>query len=364
MLASVAREVKLERTLPTDPVIRKHDRGVETSSIELAEARLRVGVARRELVEVERRRQAFQQALSKHADTVDVARTMRPSQGQTTIAEHQPGVTEVVLRHVQGNVAILRIDVLPPHPGRLEEVGVGVDEQGHCGLPSERSKETGPFGQTLPPGCGWSPKRTEASKSSCRRRSRCPVAGAGRGTDGSAVREREYPLFLTVVRRARLEVAMVRGEGTTVARGVTAIEAFDFVLDPVQYTKADTKMVWVTKLADVPDGMLAREDGRFLGRFKGSVITRYRWNRPNHIDVTLEHGVPKSLHAWFEIEDVSGGVRIRHVEELDLGHGVLGAFHDLVAGRWFARSVRAEVAEIGRLLEEGQRGQPFDGHDG
>ena len=29
---------------------------------------------------------------------------------------------------------------------------------------------------------------------------------------------------------------MVRGEGVTVARGVTAIEASDFVLDPAQYT--------------------------------------------------------------------------------------------------------------------------------
>jgi hypothetical protein len=34
---------------------------------------------------------------------------------------------------------------------------------------------------------------------------------------------------------------MVRGEGTPVARGVTPDEAFDFVLDPAQYVKADTK---------------------------------------------------------------------------------------------------------------------------
>ena len=67
---------------------------------------------------------------------------------------------------------------------------------------------------------------------------------------------------------------MARGEGTTVAEGVTPDEVFDFVLDPAQYTKADTKMVWVTNLADTPDGMLAREDGKFLGRFRGSVITR------------------------------------------------------------------------------------------
>src|SRR6201997_2140004 len=107
---------------------------------------------------------------------------------------------------------------------------------------------------------------------------------------------------------------MVRGEGTTVARDVSAAEAFDFVLDPAQYTKADTKMVWVTKLADVPGGMLAREDGKFLGLLPGSVVTRYQWERPGSIDVTLEHGVPTGLHAWFEIEPVPGGTRVRHVE--------------------------------------------------
>jgi hypothetical protein len=151
---------------------------------------------------------------------------------------------------------------------------------------------------------------------------------------------------------------VIRGEGTTIAHGVTPEEAFDFVLDPAQYTKADTKMIWVTKLADTPDGMIAREDGKFLGRFKGSVITRYRWQRPNKIDVVIEHGVPRDLHAWFEIDPVDGGTQIRHVEELDLGHGVLGALHDLVARNWFASSVRAEVDEIGRLLESGERGQP------
>ena len=154
---------------------------------------------------------------------------------------------------------------------------------------------------------------------------------------------------------------MIRGEGTAVARGVTAQEAFDFVLDPAQYTKADTKMVWVTKLADTPDGMLAREDGKFMGRFPGSVITRYRWEPPNRIDVTLEHGVPAMLHAWFEIDEVDGGTRIHHVEEMDLGHGVLGKLYDLAAGKWFSDSVHKEVNEIARLLEAGERGRGVEG---
>lgn len=150
---------------------------------------------------------------------------------------------------------------------------------------------------------------------------------------------------------------MIRGEGTAFVRGVTPDEVFDFVLDPAQYTKADTKMVWVTKLADTPDGMVAREDGKFMGRFPGSVITRYRWKRPTSIDVTLEHGVPRGLHAWFEIEEVPGGTRVRHVEEMDFGHGLLGVVYDLAARSWFEHSVATEVAEIGRLLEAGERGR-------
>jgi hypothetical protein len=151
---------------------------------------------------------------------------------------------------------------------------------------------------------------------------------------------------------------MIRGEGTAIVRGITPDEVFDFVLDPAQYTKADTKMVWVTKIADTEDGMVAREDGKFLGKFPGSVITRYRWTRPGVIDVTLEHGVPTRLHAWFEIEPVSGGTRIRHVEEIEMGHGLFGLLYDAVSSRWFAKSVTHEVAEIARLLEAGERGRP------
>jgi Polyketide cyclase / dehydrase and lipid transport len=143
---------------------------------------------------------------------------------------------------------------------------------------------------------------------------------------------------------------------------VTPQEVFDFVLDPAQYTKADTKTVWVTKLGDTPDGMIAREDGKFLGRFPGSVVTRYRWEAPRRIDVTLEHGVPRRLHAWFEIDEVEGGTRIHHVEEMDLGWGPLGWLYDRVGGQWFAESVRQEVDEIARLLEAGERGLGVAAH--
>ena len=154
---------------------------------------------------------------------------------------------------------------------------------------------------------------------------------------------------------------MIHGEGTAIVRGVTPQEVFDFVLDPAQYTKADTKMVWVTKLADLENGMIAREDGKFLGRFPGSVITRYRWDPPRSIDVTLEHGVPEGLHAWFEIDEVEGGTQLRHVEELEFGHGVFGMLYDLAARKWFSESVRQEVAEIRRLLEAGERGRGVEG---
>ncbi|MCA1831607.1 MAG: SRPBCC family protein [Actinomycetota bacterium] len=155
----------------------------------------------------------------------------------------------------------------------------------------------------------------------------------------------------------------VRGEGTEIIRGVTPQEVYDFVLDPGQYIKADTKIIWVTKIADTPDGMLGKEDGTFLGKkwLRGSVVTRYVWKPPNSIDVTLVHGFPRSVHAWFEIDEVPEGTRVRHVEELDIGHGIFGLLHDLIAKSWFAESVRQEVREIKRLMEAGERGIGVEG---
>jgi polyketide cyclase/dehydrase/lipid transport protein len=155
---------------------------------------------------------------------------------------------------------------------------------------------------------------------------------------------------------------VIRGEGTAIVKDVAPQEVFDFVLDPAQYTKADTKMVWVTKLADMPNGMLAREDGKFLGRFSGSVVTRYVWEAPHRLDVTLEHGAPRHLHAWFEIDAVEGGARIHHVEEMAMGRGPLGWLYDRIAVRWFEESVRREVDEIARLLEMGERGRGLAAH--
>ena len=154
----------------------------------------------------------------------------------------------------------------------------------------------------------------------------------------------------------------IRGTGSVVIEGVTAQEVFDFVLDPAQYRKADTKIVDVTKLADTRDGMLAREDGLFLGRFPGSVVTRYRWDVPHTIDVTLVHGIPESLHAWFKIEETETGTRLEHVEEMNLGHGLLSVVYDLIARRWFASAVTQEVAEIERLMRAGERGRGINAH--
>jgi hypothetical protein len=150
---------------------------------------------------------------------------------------------------------------------------------------------------------------------------------------------------------------MLRGEASARIRGVRPDEVFDFVLDPVQYLKADTKLRAVVKLADTEDGQIAREHGVFLGFARGSVVTRYRWKRPTRIDVTLEHGVPRGMHNWFEIEALPEGARVTHVEEIELGWGPLGALHDLLLRGWWQRSVAREVAEIKRLLEAGARGR-------
>ncbi|HVW81821.1 MAG TPA: SRPBCC family protein [Mycobacteriales bacterium] len=154
---------------------------------------------------------------------------------------------------------------------------------------------------------------------------------------------------------------MIRGEGSAFIAGVTAQDVFDFVLDPAQYRKADLKVVGVTKLADTEDGMIAREDGKFLGRFPGSVITRYRWMPPHSIDVVLEHGVPAYMHAWFEIEDRDGGAFVRHVEEIAMPRP-FSKLWDLTTKSWFAQSVATEVAEIARLMEAGERGRGVAAH--
>jgi hypothetical protein len=154
----------------------------------------------------------------------------------------------------------------------------------------------------------------------------------------------------------------IRGSGSVVIEGVSAEEVFDFVLDPVQYRKADTKILDVTKLASTADGMLAREDGLFLGRFRGSIITRYRWDPPRRIDVTLVHGVPESVRAWFDIEETHEGTRLEHTEEMRMGHGALGVVYDSIARRWFASAVEQEVAEIARLMRAGERGRGISAH--
>jgi hypothetical protein len=153
---------------------------------------------------------------------------------------------------------------------------------------------------------------------------------------------------------------MMRGEGIEIIRGVTAREVFDFVLDDMQYTKADTKIVRITKVADTDDGMIAIEEGKFFG-LPGSVVTRYRWVPFKRINVTLVHGVLKSLNASFDVEEVEGGTRVHHVEEMEMGMGPVGQLFDAGFRNWLENSVRQEVSEIKRLMESGERGRPFPG---
>ena len=153
---------------------------------------------------------------------------------------------------------------------------------------------------------------------------------------------------------------MMRGEGIEIIQGVTPEEVFNFVLDDTQYTKADTKIVRITKVADTEDGMIAIEEGKFFG-LPGSVVTRYRWVPFKRINVTLVHGVLKSLNASFDVEPVEGGTRVHHVEEMEMGMGPVGQLFDIGFRTWLENSVRQEVAEIKRLMESGERGRPFPG---
>ena len=150
---------------------------------------------------------------------------------------------------------------------------------------------------------------------------------------------------------------MLRGDATELIEGVSPQDVFDFVIDPAQYHLADTKIVRVTKLGDRPNGMVAREDGKFMGRLPGTVINGYEWDPPRRIDIRHEFGFPKAFHAWFEIEAAGGGTRIRHVEEIVIGKGPLGWLIETIARKWWVRSVQQEVVEIGRLMKAGHRGR-------
>src|SRR2546421_7005123 len=150
---------------------------------------------------------------------------------------------------------------------------------------------------------------------------------------------------------------MIRGEGTEVVRGVTPKEVWEFVLDPAQYTKADTKIIWVTKLADTDDGMIGLEEGKFFG-LKGSVVTRYRWTPDKkNLSVTLVHGLLKSLNAGFEFNEVPGGVKVHHFEEIEMAFGPIGKAIEIAFGYWLRDSVPQEVREIKRLMQAGERGK-------
>jgi hypothetical protein len=149
---------------------------------------------------------------------------------------------------------------------------------------------------------------------------------------------------------------MISGEGSAFVHGITAQEVFDFVMDPQQYLKANTRITCITRLAETDEGMIAREDGRFMGRFEGSVISRYRWDAPRRIDTTLEHGHPAAMHAWWEIEDRADGVWMKHVETLAMPKPI-GRLFDLCARGWLSRSVQHEIDVIAQLLSDGERGR-------
>ena len=120
-----------------------------------------------------------------------------------------------------------------------------------------------------------------------------------------------------------------------------AAVADDFVLDPNQYTKADTKIVWVTKLADTPDGMIAREDGNgWMGtilREPGDIYhVRYdkaplekvanserffpeEWIAESRVDVTddfIKYAMPLIGVGWPSIPMVNGLQRFARFERI------------------------------------------------
>ena len=123
------------------------------------------------------------------------------------------------------------------------------------------------------------------------------------------------------------------------------------------------------RVADIGSGdgyytvRLARRLGRAATIYAEDVKAEYlgrlasRLKREGISSVTLIHGLLKSLNAYFEIDEVDGGTKIHHVEEMEMAFGPFGKVLELSAKKWLADSVRQEVAEIKRLLEAGERGK-------
>ena len=137
----------------------------------------------------------------------------------------------------------------------------------------------------------------------------------------------------------------------------------DFVLDPVGYPKADTKILRID--------ILERRDGEILQRVRGCM----RWRalgstlrmvvRPQGADRIDIDALPDSIsfparmalagfHGEFTFEPVAGGVRVTHVEEQRFRPNLPGRIAERLCAGWLQRHLAdEEMPALKRIVESG-----------
>jgi polyketide cyclase/dehydrase/lipid transport protein len=142
-----------------------------------------------------------------------------------------------------------------------------------------------------------------------------------------------------------------------VAQATTSVRADadtvrEAVLDPVAYTRGDTKVAQIEVLERTDSGVLARIHGSF-GPIRSTILARYTV-RGDVVDLDMIAGRLRGFHAIFRIEggQGEGTVRLTHREEYDFGYGPFTPLVERLLRGWAQRSVEAEVEALRRAAEE------------
>ena len=178
--------------------------------------------------------------------------------------------------------------------------------------------------------------------------------GARTGSEAAPGRRREggrrVAAAAAAIRGREVAHIMVRGEGTTVAVGVTP-ERFDFVLDGAVHESRYQDGVGHQAGRDSRWHDWHVNTGQFLGRVPGSVITRYRSDRTASTSV----GTRRPVEPACVVRDRCGGGRDPHPPRRGARSRARSTRYGPArsgGGKVVRRSVDAEVVlQIGRLLE-------------
>ncbi len=147
---------------------------------------------------------------------------------------------------------------------------------------------------------------------------------------------------------------MIVGEGTQVIRRA-ARDIYDFVLDPEQYRRADTKIARVYSL----DWRGNQAEIYYRGRFRGLTTPAARQiisvDPYRRIDIRSKPGTfadyAAPFHGLFILEPLDDGTtKVFHREALDPRIPFKWLMEPLL-GRWLAEDTPAEVMRLKQLLE-------------